>query len=366
MFKKILLGGLSVLGIIAVYLIYDIFFLGEVIPAIAILMFIIKILLLVVAVIVIVLCFVDIIKHKFNILGGAIILGCIIFLTINITTIQDIPYFVTGRFVHYTGFVGLGSKKHNEFYYNETTKEYHMDSYRKTILYLDNQAQITTRERIYKLADFKLNRGAYEVVYLPHTKYLISFKKIEDSILSRQVNELDNYSKPINISKSYTINTDYAKEKYSATAKVTILSYIPNKYMTEVGKLTGRDYMDTTFDGMAIKIRFDLSNMQSDSKTKSVVALVPSEVTDFVLKDDKGASGGDILESFNGSLSRELEYLQNDNKQLFENGDSRSITGWIIVFPYNEYVKLPISLYIGKSLIYDKDIEKAVNFELPK
>ena len=366
MYKKNLFGALSFLAVLGLYILYFIFFYGDVSKAISILIFIPMVLLILLAVIVFVYCLTDIIKHKLNILSVGLILGSIVFLIINIPTIQDIPYFITGNFIHYNGFVELGNEKDTSIQYDNIDRQYKVMSFRLSVLHLDNTEKITTRQAIDNITNLKLNRGAFEVVYLPHTKHLISFKKIDDSILSNNVKELDNYSTPVNIPKWHTTNTQYAGSTYSATVKTTILSYIPNKYMTEVGKLTGRDYIDNTFNGMAIKIRYDLSNMQTASEYKCIEALVPNEFLDFELKDAKGLGGGNILEAYNGSVLREIYYLKKENKDRFENGDSKSITGWILVFPDKEYSELPISLYIGKNLNNDKDFNQALRFDLPE
>jgi len=352
--------------IAAVYIIYNNLFSGEVNSTVSILMFILNILFIIFAGFLIVYCIIDIIKHEFTILGAIFIVVSIGFLLFKISVIQDIPYFITGDFVHYQGFVELHNAKDTSVHFNDKSNRYKIGSYTKRVLYLDNQDIIATRKRTNIIANLKLNKGAYEVVYLPHTKYLITYKKINDSILLNNVKKLDDYSKTINISKSYPISDGDTGNKYSADVKVTLLSYIPNKYMIEVGKLTGLDYIDTTFDGMAIKIRYDLSNIKSDSKYKDLVSIVPNETQDFVMKDAKGSENGDILYNFNGSVSRQLYYLQDENKDTFKNGDSNTITGWVILFPSKDYATLPISLYIGKGLGDDKDFNEILKFDLPK
>ncbi|MBX4260315.1 hypothetical protein KTC96_02840 [Clostridium estertheticum] len=365
MFKKILISGLSFIGVIAVCIIYERAYSGDVNSTIPIIMFIPSILLVVFCLAVVVCSIVYIIKHKFNMFSVIFIVCSIVVLLINTSKIEDIPYFITGNFVHYNGFVTLGSQKEHGIHYNRAEGQYKIRPGTQRVLRLDNKENIVTNKDVGNISDAENSRGAYEVVYLPNTKYLISFKKIDDSILSNNVKKLDDYSKPINKSKSYTLNTRY-DGKDSADVKVTMLSYIPNKYMTEVGKLTGLDYIDSTFDGMAIKVKYDLSNMKSNSENKYIGDIVPNSTGDFVMKDAKGVESGNILENFNGSTSRELYYLENDKKYTYKNGDSKSISGWVIVFPNKDYAKLPISLYIGKNLIYDKDFEKILKFNLPQ
>lgn len=347
--KKLLIGVLASLGLFAVRLIYNVFFSGEISTTTSILMFIPSILLIVVAAIVLVSYVVDIINHKFSIFSVIFIICSIVFLAINISTIQDIPYFITGKFVNYSGFVDLYTDRDFNTHYG------------RSVFSLDNDEMIATMRKI----NSKLHTGAYEVVYLPHTKYLISFKKVVDSILLNNVKKLDVYSKPINITKSCTLNNKLDKDEISADAKITMLSYIPNKYMTEVGKLTGKDDLDTTSNGMAIKIRYDLSNIKSNYKYKRIDDIVPNAGYDFGVENGEKEDAGVVEVGFNGSVLRKLEYSEREDNE-FKNGDSKSITGWIIVFPDKKDVKSPISLILKHSLIEGEAFKKVVKFDLPK
>ena len=76
--------------------------------------------------------------------------------------------------------------------------------------------------------------------------------------------------------------------------------------------------------------------------------------------------GERVVKTFNGSVARQMNYLQNKENTEFKNWDSKSITGWIIVLQNKKYTKLPISLYIGDNLIEDEAFNKAVKFVLPQ
>ena len=188
-----------------------------------------------------------------------------LFLLFKISVIQDIPYFITGNFVHYQGFVELHNAKDTSVHFNDKSNRYKIGSYTKRVLYLDNQDIIATRKRTNIIANLKLNKGV----------------------------------------------------------------------------------------------------IKSDSKYKNLVSIVPNETQDFVMKDAKGSEKGDILYVFNGSVSRQLYYLQDGNKDTFKNGDSNTITGGVILFPSKDYATLPIPLYTGKGLGNDKDFDKILKFDLP-